>query len=224
MIIIVDGPPASGKSTIATFLAKKFSCKVYSFKRLGFLNLYAEFLLHITPSANMHGNVGRSGRFKVLQVVKRERRDPILLINPRFLEKTTFINFLLEVIYKYVRFSLLVASALTSRRIIVDEWFSLEWANYYNLMYYKKAFKPRHVEVLMRLDISLLSFLSGAKRVHVYFIERDWSKLALFWRRRGHVTHYDVKYATLVKYFFNLFTYTCRGQKIEIGIKHLRLP
>ena len=224
MIIIVDGPPASGKSTIATFLAKKFSCKVYSFKRLGLLNLYAEFLLHITPSANMHGNVGRSEGFKVLQVVKRERRDPILLINPRFLEKTTFINFLLEVIYKYVRFSLLVASALTSRCVIVDEWFSLEWANYYNLMYYKKAFKPRHVEVLMRLDISLLRFLPRIKNVHVYFIDRNWSKLALFWRRRGHVTHYDVKYATLVKYFFNLFTYTCRGQKIEIGIKHLRLP
>ena len=224
MIIIVDGPPASGKSTIATFLAKKFSCKVYSFKRLGFLNLYAEFLLHITPSVGMHGNGGRSESFKVLQALKRERRDPILFINPRFLEKMTFIAFLLEVIYKCQRFFLLIMLTLTYKCIVVDEGFSLGWANYYNLMAHKKVFKPRHVKVLMRLDISLLRFLSRTKNVHVYFIDRDWSKLALFWRRRGHVTHYDVKYATLVKYFFNLFTYTCREQKIEIEIKRLRLP
>jgi hypothetical protein len=222
-MLIVDGPPASGKSTIAMFLAKRLSHKVYTFKRLGLLNLYAEFLLHITPSVGMHGNGERSEGFKVLQVLKRERRDPVLFINSRFLERTTFIAFLLEIIYKCLRFFLLIVSALTYRRIIVDEWFSLGWANYYNLMIRKKAFMPRHVEMLMRLDIMFLRFLSRVSRIRVYFIDRSREKLTLFWRRRGHVTPYDTRFAILVRYFFNLFVQVCKEHKINVDIKYLYL-
>jgi hypothetical protein len=205
------------------FLAKRLSYKVYTFKRLGLLNLYAEFLLHITPSVGMHGNGERSEGFKVLQVLKRERRDPVLFINSRFLERTTFIAFLLEIIYKCLRFFLLIVSALTYRRIIVDEWFSLGWANYYNLMIRKKAFMPRHVEMLMRLDIMFLRFLSRVSRIRVYFIDRSREKLTLFWRRRGHVTPYDTRFAILVRYFFNLFVQVCKEHKINVDIKYLYL-
>jgi hypothetical protein len=224
MIVIVDGPPATGKSTIAVLLAKRLDAGIYSFKRLGFVNFLAEFLLRITPSVSMLSGKGVSGGFRVIEVLKHERRDPILLIDSNFLKGITFIIFLLEIVYKCVRLFFLSVSVLIYRNIVVDEWFSLEWANYYNLVFHKKAFKPRHVEVLMRLDISFLRCLSRAKGIHVYFIDRDWRRLALFWRKRGHVMCYDTKYATLVKYFFNLFTYACREQKIDIEIKHLRLP
>jgi hypothetical protein len=223
VILIVDGPPASGKSTIVMFLAKRLSHKVYTFKRLGLLNLYAEFLLHITPSVDMHGNGERSEGFKVLQVLKRERRDPILLISSGLLKRIAFIDFLLEAIYKFVRFFLFIILALMCRNVVVDEWFSLGWANYYNLMIRKKAFMPRHVEMLMRLDIMFLRFLSRVSRIRVYFIDRSREKLTLFWRRRGHVTPYDTRFAILVRYFFNLFVQVCKEHKINVDIKYLYL-
>jgi hypothetical protein len=221
MLVIIDGPPASGKSTLASFLAKKFSARIYSFKRLGFLNLSAELLLRIMPSLSIFS--GKTRRVKVIQELKRERKDPVLFISSSFLQRIASINFLLEVIYKYVRIFSLIILALMYKSIIVDEWFSLEWANYYNLMVYKKAFKPRHVEVLMRLDILFLRFLSKAIRIRVYFIDRDQEKLTLFWRIRGHKMPYDIRYAALTRYFFNLFTHTYKEYKININIKSLYL-
>jgi hypothetical protein len=223
MILIIDGPPASGKSTIAVFLARRLGSKVYNFKRLGFLNLFAELLLQITPSVSILGGKRVHESSKLIQVLKHERRDPLLFISSRFLQRIAFINFLLEVIYKYVRFLSLTVSALMYRNIVVDEWFSLGWANYYNLIVYKKAFKPKHIEVLIRLDIQFLRFLSKISEAHVYFIDREQEKLILFWRRRGHITSYDIRYMILVKYFFNLFVYVCEGHKIDINAKYFHL-
>jgi DNA polymerase III delta prime subunit len=224
VIIIIDGPPASGKSTIAMYLARRLGCRVYRFKRLGFLNLYAELLLKAIILRGIFSNVGMPGSPKIVQVLKHEERDPILFISSRFLRRTAFVNFLLEAIYKYVVFFSLIVLISMYKSVVIDEWFSLGWANYYNLLVYKKAFKLMHVEVLVKLDILSLRLLSGMSRVCVYFIDRSWEKLALFWRRRGHITPYDVKYATLVRYFFNLLVHTCERRKININIKHLYLP
>jgi hypothetical protein len=162
-------------------------------------------------------------RVKIIQVLKRERKDPILFISSSFLQRIAFINFLLEVIYKCVKFFSLIVLVLMYKNIVVDEWFSLGWANYYNLMIYKKAFKSKYVEVLMRLDLRFLLFLLKIEKVYVYFIDRNQKKLTLLWHRRGHEILYDVKYATLVRYFFNLFTYICKVHKINVDIKYFCL-
>jgi hypothetical protein len=223
MIVIIDGPPASGKSTLASFLAKKFNARIYSFKRLGFLNLSAELLFRIIPSVSMLSGKRVSRRAKVIQMLKRERKDPVLFIDTSFLQKMAFINLLLEVFYKYVRFFLLIVLVLMYRNIIVDEWFSLGWANYYNIAVYKKAFKPKYVKMLIRLDMQILYFLSKINKVFIFFIDRNQEKLTLFWRRRGHIILYDVKYAILARYFFNLFAYLCEKYKVSVNLKYLYL-
>ena len=106
MIIIVDGPPASGKSTIAMYVAKRLGFKVYRFKRLGFLNLYAELLLQISSLRDMLSDMGVHAGSRILQVLKRDEKDPILFVSSRFLQRTSLVNFLLEAIYKCVRFFL----------------------------------------------------------------------------------------------------------------------
>jgi hypothetical protein len=223
VIIVIDGPPASGKSTVATFLVGRFGFKVYSFKRLGFLNLFAELLLRIAPSASMFSNVKTSEDLKIIQILKRERIDTILFISSKYLKRMVFINFLLEVVYKLVKFLSIIILALMYRNVVVDEWFSLGWANYYNLMIRREAFRSRHVEVLMRLDIAFLRLLSKVSRVHVYFIDRSQEKLALLWHRRGHITPYDTRFAILVRYFFNLLVQACKERKIDIDIEYLYL-
>ena len=223
MIIIIDGPPASGKSTIVVFLARRFNFKVYGFKRLGFLNLFAELPLRVILSVSVLSVMKVSEDLKTMQVLKRERRDPILLISLGLLKRIAFIDFLLEAIYKFVRFFLFIILALMCRNVVVDEWFSLGWANYYNLMIRREAFRSRHVEVLMRLDIAFLRLLSKVSRVHVYFIDRSQEKLALLWHRRGHITPYDTRFAILVRYFFNLLVQACKERKIDIDIEYLYL-
>ena len=67
-VIVFDGPPASGKSTIAIFLKYTHRAGIYRYKRLGFVNITARLLMRIAPHLKNHkftcGN-----------------HDPILLVN-----------------------------------------------------------------------------------------------------------------------------------------------
>ena len=69
--------------------------------------------------------------------LKGDRTDPVV-IDTNYLKRITTLNMLLEVIYKYVMYILMLILVIMKRDLVIDEGISLEWANYFNLMLYKK--------------------------------------------------------------------------------------
>jgi len=212
MIIVIDGPPASGKSTVAEYLRRRHGFSAYRYKRLGLVNTISTILLLWINLRNE----------KVRRYIC-DKVDPVILVSPSYLEKLSWLFLGLEIVYKCVRYAFLFLLALMNRDIVIDEWFSLGWANYLNLMLYKKALKPRHVELLMRLDLSFLRVLSKFFDFVVLFIDRDLVKLRSFWFKRGHRLPYDVGFAMLVKYSFNLFRNSCTSYGTHVKVKYVYL-
>jgi hypothetical protein len=212
LIIIFDGPPASGKSTIATFLKHSFNAKIYCYKRLGFVNIVAKLLIGIAP------------HLRVCRFADEHFVDSVMIIDSNLLKKISFLTFYLEIAYKFLQYCLLFMHILTESNVVVDEGPSLGWANYLSLMLSKKVLKPYHVDLLMRLDLQLLRALSRLRRIHMYFIDRSQEKLSILWHRKGSKSPYGIMYASLVRYSFRLFEGTCRRRGINIRVRYVYFP
>jgi hypothetical protein len=198
-LIIIDGVPASGKTTLVKFLEHSYNIKIYNYTRLGFVNMLAKILMKITPSVGELPNI-KACRFTY--------GDPIMIVNTTFLKRISLVIFFLEVIYKFIQYSLIFLLSLVNKTVVVDEGPSLGWANYLNLLYSKNALRPNHVVLLMRLDLRSLWFLSKFHKVQIYFIDRNQDKLNKFWYLKGYKTPYETKFANLVRYSFKLFAET----------------
>jgi len=211
MIIIIDGPPAGGKSTLVRVLKLRYCANTYHYKRLGLNNVFYALLLRIAPG---------------LQCCKLERGrvDPIILVNPNYLVKMSILTLILEIMYKCIEYFLLLLLALMNRCLIIDELFSLGWANYFNLLLFKKALRPNYVIFLMRFDLKFFHMLSRLHKIYYYFIDRSLEKLEMFWRKRGNATPYDVRYLLLVRYSFKLFSEISRKYGIKIKINRIYTP
>jgi hypothetical protein len=211
MIIIIDGPPASGKSTLVRFLKLRYCANTYCYKRLGLNNVFYALLLRIAPG---------------LQCCRLEgdRVDPITLVDPNYLMKMSILTLILEIIYKCTEYFLLLLLALMDRCLIIDEWFSLGWANYFNLLLFKKALRPSHVIFLMRFDLKFLYMLSRFHKIYYYFIDRSLEKLEMFWCKRENTTPYDIRYTLLVRYSFRLFNEISGKYRIKIKINYIYTP
>lgn len=209
MIVIIDGPPASGKSTITAFLKRKHRTKIYCYKRLGFVNTLAKMLIRIAP------------HLQVCDFADKDFVDPVMTIDSNFLENTSFLMLCLEVTYKLLQYCSFFMHILTKSDVVVDEGFSLGWANYLNLMLNKRALKPRHVDLLMRLDLQFSRTLSRLCRLHVWFIDRSQKKLDVLWQRKGRKSPYATLFAFLVRYSFKLFEEASRRQGIDMRVQRL---
>ena len=211
MIIIIDGPPASGKSILVEFLRLRYCINTYSYKRLGLNNVFYALLLRIAPG---------------LQCCKLEggRVDLIILVNPNYLVKISILTLILEIMYKCIEYFLLLLLALMNQCLIIDEGVSLGWANYLNLMLFKKALRPNYVIFLMRFDLNFFHILSRLHKIYYYFIDRSLEKLEIFWYKRGNTTSYDMRYLLLVRYSFKLFNEISKKYGIKIKINRIYTP
>ena len=120
-------------------------------------------------------------------------------------------------------YALLLILAIIKRDLVIDEGISLGWANYFNLMIYKKALKPSHVVLLTRLDLVFFRAVSKIRRIYYYFVDRSLEKLEFFWRKRGNRVPYDIKFSLMVRYSFDLFVNIYKRCGIEARVKYITL-
>jgi len=197
-IIILDGPPASGKTSIVHVLKDKTGAISIAYKRLGFANIVSALLLRLSPIMR-----GRA-------CLEKLRCDPIIELREEALQRLGNLVFLLETLYKTVQQVLIFFLALFLPIVIVDECFSLGWANYFNL-HLRKGLKAKHVDVLIRLDIAFLRLLGSLRgtSLQIIFIDRELHKLEELWKRRGHSIPYDTLFYKLVRFSFNILQRAC---------------
>jgi hypothetical protein len=200
---MVDGPPASGKSTLVAYLSQRNWVYKYNYKRLGLVNIFYDILMRLYPSLKCCELGG-------------DRDDKIMQVDVMYLKRLSSVTFLSEVVYKFGVYFLLLVMISLRRFVIVDEGIVLGWANYLYLMARKKALKPAQVLFLMRIDLMFIRIIAKISNMSYFFIDRNLYVLERLWRQRGNWGPYDRKYYALVKLSFKLLSEINLGRTIKI--------
>ena len=155
-IVVVEGPPATGKSTIIGMVVEKYGCIRVSYRRLGLVNIFFSLFLrtHRSDSARLC------------------RRDPVVHAGIGVARRLSLAIFLLEVVYKAiiqleVLATLVLGTVLRKRCIILDEFIILSIANYVNL-YLKGIIGRRAFSVLVRLDAAFYKVILRYRPRYVF--------------------------------------------------------
>lgn len=184
--IIVDGPPASGKTTLRNMLAKKTNVYTVNYKVFGPFNLIAKVILKIRPGI-------------ITSNYDPLRHDPFLLLSPDFWSKLSIIMTLLELLYKIFQQVIIVIILAIRRSIVVDEFLILRFANYMNA-YIHNTISMSTLKLLYVCDIYFLKFISLFSFIKYVYLDANLSLLKRNWRKRGHKSCYDLKFLKLVRY------------------------
>jgi len=197
VVIVLDGPPASGKTSTAGVLRSRTGAVTVTYKRLGLANVFSTIILHIFPATQ--GYI----------CPEKLRCDPIMELRREFFQRVSSLVFLSEIIYKIIQQLLILFLVLFSHKVVVDEWFSLGWANYLNL-YLQKGFKAEYVDILIRFDVTFLRVVNSLNiSLQLIFIDRRINKVEELWRRRGHLIPYDRLFYRLVHLSYNILRNIC---------------
>jgi len=198
VVIVLDGPPASGKTSIASVLRSRTGAVTVAYKRLGLANMFSIIILHIFPVTRDY------------ICPERLRCDPIMKLRREVLQKVNSLIFLSEIIYKIIQQFLILFLILFSHKVVIDEWFSLGWANYFNL-YLRKGLKAEYVDILIRLDVAFLRLVNSLRNIllQLIFIDRGINKVEELWQRRGHSIPYDKLFYKLVHLSYKILRNVC---------------
>jgi hypothetical protein len=209
-IVIIDGPPASGKSTFCKVLSQKYGCRVLSYKRLGLCNVVLYVVLKLLYF--------RSAQAINLNRLVRDRIDPITLFDKKFLAKNKSLIFICEIFYKFIQIIKFLFILLLFRKtcIVVDEYIALSTANYVNL-YLHSGLHKSHLYFLFRLDLSIINFVSYtlSRKIFYFYIDRDISILTRLWSKRS-ARPYDITFLAMLR-----VCYRTISQYIKVPIRHI---
>ena len=186
IIIIVDGPPASGKTTLKTILLAKIGGSSINYKAFGPANLIAKMVLRFASIA-------------IPSSYDKTRHDPFLLLTPNFWSKLCIVIILLELLYKMLQQLVILALVLLKNVVIIDEFLVLRLANYINTLKHG-IINANALALLCRQDIYFLKYVSTIAYVKYIYIEPSLSMLTKYWQKRGHKVPYNKGFLNLTKY------------------------
>ena len=190
MVIILDGPPASRKTTLASRIIRKIGGCVVHYKGFGPANLIAKLILKINPCL-------------IPPMYDERRGDPFLFLSTRYWSKLHIVIMLLECLYKIMQQITIALLILLKRVVVIDEYLVLRLANYINALKHN-IIDLRDLSIVYQLDISLLEAIKRMAQVKYVYIEPRTKILLENWKKRGHKVPYDMNFLAIVKRSFKV--------------------
>lgn len=200
-VIFVDGPPASGKTTLILKLRKRTVFRTCRYNSLGAANLISLVLMRLSRDLDSH------------EVFDPKRTDLVLKIRANYLTRLSTIIFVSEISYKFLQFFKVVSNAALGT-VIVDEGIVLRYANYVHLVC-RGALTESEAKLLMQLDLRFVLGLHRFTSVSYVFQDSSDENLADMWHRRGHVMQYDYTFLRWVRQGWRLIGKTLKMGGIE---------
>jgi len=184
-LIIIAGPPASGKTTLSSALAPALKATKVSFKSFGLLGFFVPLIL-----------------LKVLGMYDADYRSsgisPVSLLpkNIRGLRTLLLFN---EIIYKCFNWIYVWLNLQFRGCVVVDEGFVIPWANYINLYQYSRYASKKGIKALIYLDLLILTHIADSTKISFIFCDAQNHTLLKRWHRKGRAFPYPHLYADLIR-------------------------
>lgn len=193
IIILIDGPPAAGKTTLGKRLLKEMGGYITNYRIFGPANILAELILRNILENTPHAR-------DLLR-----KHDALLLLPTTFWNKSRIfiILILLEIIYKIIQQLMILAIILFIRFLVIDEFLALRFSGYlYDLKY--GPINSNLFKMYYKFDINFLKILSRMAQVKYIVINPSTLILIRNWRNRGHKLDYDIRYLVMIRFFINM--------------------
>lgn len=201
-LIIIDGPPASGKTTLSYKFFNKLGGYVTRYRAFGPANIMTQyFKLNIIYYDN--------------KIIKILRNDLFLTIPLEKWEKIKKLIFLLELIYKFFQQFIIITILLLKKVVILDEFMILRLANYINVVINNK-FSYKIMKYLFIIDLKFAILLSKFSSMIYIYMEPNLTKMMANWQHRGHRLPYDIKFLAIVRYSAHHIYHILNKNNIEL--------